>query len=139
MLDLQIIILAAGEGTRMGADKPKVLVDMNDKPLIVHLLTELKKTDLTYSPIIVVGHQAENVQKTLGDEYKYVLQTNQRGTAHATLQAKDVTQKRDPQAMLVLYGDMPLVKSETIESIYNTHCDNQDKITMATTDVGDFS
>jgi len=139
MLDLQVIILAAGKGTRMGADKPKVLVDMNDKPLIVHLLTELKKINLTYSPIIVVGHQAEKVQKTLGDKYKYVLQSNQHGTAHATAQTREVTQQRDPQAMLILYGDMPLIKSETIENIYNTHCDNQEKITMATADVDDFS
>lgn len=139
MLDLQIIILAAGKGTRMGADKPKVLVEMAGKPLISHLLDELSELDLGHTPGIVVGYEAQKVKQALGGAYEYVLQENQLGTGHAVQQTKTFVQDQDPQSVLVLYGDMPLVQADTIKRMYNQHQSGEHDMTMATTDVDDFS
>lgn len=80
---IQIIILAAGHGKRMQSESPKVLISLHDKPLIVHILDAVKKSDICDKPVIVVGQQRELVMKTLGANYEYVIQEEQLGTGHA--------------------------------------------------------
>ncbi len=134
MKNTQIIILAAGKGTRMGHDGPKVLADLKRKPLIKHLLESVEKV-AEHSPIIVVGHQREKVEQALGDKYKYVSQKEQKGTGHAVREALPFVQKEN---IFVLYGDMPLLKAESISKMVTEHEQSKAVFSMATTEVPDF-
>ena len=118
---MNIIILAAGAGTRMHSSKPKVLHCLAGKPMIQHVLDHAK----TLNPsriIIVVGHQSSNVEENIGDkDLVWVKQTHQNGTAHAVNQALPHLIKTEPS--LVLYGDVPLVKPTTLRKLsQQTHC-----------------
>ena len=110
-----VIILAAGKGTRMEADLPKVLHQVGGAPMLLHVL----QTTIRIEPehiILVTGHGAEAVEvaaKAYDDTIKVVLQQEQKGTAHAVLQAKTaLTDARGDT--IVLYGDTPFVRSETL-------------------------
>ena len=134
----RIIILAAGKGTRMGNGIPKVLTPFRGKPLIEHLLLTVKDSGVDPRPIIVVGHGADTVMKTLGDEYEYVHQKEQFGTGHAVRCAKSLLQGKT-DAVLTLYGDHPLVSAETIKRLENIHWEKGEVLTLAVTTVDDFS
>jgi bifunctional UDP-N-acetylglucosamine pyrophosphorylase/glucosamine-1-phosphate N-acetyltransferase len=123
----QIVILAAGKGTRMGADVPKVLLPLQDQPVISHLLKEIQDIPQDTSPIIVVGFKQELVKEKLGDKYIYVTQFDQKGTAHAVLSAKDVVTAKN---FIVLYGDMPFTRKESITKLIDMHNSNDAKISM---------
>ena len=126
----QTIILAAGQGKRMGGgDTPKVLVMLNQKPLILYLLHELEKTALLAKPVVVVGFMAEKVRGILGEDYLYAYQQKQLGTAHAVLAAKNQVKAEN---VLVLYGDMPFIKAESLARLEKLHRDTHSKISMFT-------
>lgn len=114
----QIVILAAGKGTRMGVDMPKVLLPLGDKPVVSHLLDAVKDVPQDTAPIIVVGFKKELVQETLGNKYIYVQQFDQKGTAHAVLSAKDVVTADN---IIVLNGDMPFVSAEYLNKLIEMH------------------
>lgn len=114
----QIVILAAGKGTRMGADVPKVLLPLGDRPVISRLLEEVRDVPQDTKPIIVFGFMKELVQETLGDQYIYVQQFDQRGTAHAVLSAKSAVTAEN---FIVLYGDMPFTTKESLEKLIELH------------------
>ena len=135
MNSCQIVILAAGKGTRMESDLPKVLVELSGKPLISHLLQTVDSVS-EKPAVIVVGYKKELVQSVLGDKYVYVEQTEQKGTAHATGVALP---QIDADNTLVLYGDMPFIKPETITALAESHAQSQAPLTIATTTVPDFS
>lgn len=136
MLTNQIVILAAGKGKRMfNPEIPKVLVMLKNKPLIIHLLEEVEKLPLLSRPIIVVGYKAEAVEAVLGENYVYALQKEQLGTANAVWSAK---QKIKAKNILVLYGDMPFIKAESLKKIIGLHLKAKSKISMFTASVPDF-
>src|SRR3989338_5093602 len=110
-LNIQPIILAAGKGTRMNSALPKVLVGLNGKPLIQHLLDNLKQIEFVHRPVIVVGHKYELVQSYLGENFIYAFQEGQFGTGHAVKAAQC---KTDSDLVVVLYGDMPFIKAESL-------------------------
>ncbi len=83
------VLLAAGQGTRMKSDLPKVLHPLCGKPMLWHVLEALK-TATTEKPVVIVGYGAEEVRKYVGDSAECVLQEPQLGTAHAALQAESV-------------------------------------------------
>ncbi len=138
MNNVQIVILAAGAGTRMQSDMPKVLVPVGGKPLIQHLLDTLDKLEISLPPTIVVGHKAEIVKNALGSRYEYVYQSEQKGTAHAILSAKKMLMGRG-DAVLTFFGDTPLVSKNTITRLVETERRDHAALTMATTQVKDFS
>jgi bifunctional UDP-N-acetylglucosamine pyrophosphorylase/glucosamine-1-phosphate N-acetyltransferase len=112
---LEILILAAGLGKRMRSELPKVLHPLAGRPLLAHVLDTARS--LAPRKIIVVnGHGAERVRAAFPqDGIDWVLQTEQLGTAHAALQAMP---RVDRQAdVLVLYGDVPLVRAVTLKSL----------------------
>jgi bifunctional UDP-N-acetylglucosamine pyrophosphorylase/glucosamine-1-phosphate N-acetyltransferase len=117
MHDLDIVILAAGQGTRMRSDLPKVLHLLARKPLLQHVLD----TSLTLNPkglYVVVGHQAEKVINECNHySCQWVLQKEQLGTGHAVSQA--LAQLQPNGRTLVLYGDVPLVRKQTLENLIN--------------------
>lgn len=112
---LDIVILAAGQGTRMRSDLPKVLHPLAGKPLLRHVID----TALALSPrrlAVVVGHGAERVRTALGSlPLSWVGQEQQLGTGHAVLQALPLL-ARDGTT-LILYGDVPLVREETLREL----------------------
>lgn len=115
---LNVVVLAAGKGTRMYSDKPKVLHQIAGKPLLGHVLDTARALEAERI-VAVLGHQAERVRETLdGSEVQTVLQEPQLGTAHAVQQALPLL---DPEALaLVLYGDVPLVRAETLGALLDS-------------------
>lgn len=132
----QIVILAAGKGTRMGnLNVPKVLVMLKSKPLILHLLHELEKINQLAKPVVVIGYKAEKVKGVLGNDYLFAYQDKQLGTAHALLAAKP---KVRAENILVLYGDMPFIKAESLRQLIRLHLNSGAAISMLTAQVENF-
>ncbi len=136
----QIVILAAGKGTRMAAVTPepfpKVLIPLNgDKAVIKYLLEQVDQIETNTPPIIVVGFESEKVKQELGDNYLYALQTEQKGTGHAVRSARDLVTAEN---FVVLNGDMPFISSVSIQKLIDLHESNQAKITLFTVTVPNF-
>ncbi len=134
---IKIIILAAGKGLRIQSKLPKALVALKGKSMIKRLLESVAKSGLDNKPVIVVGHKKELVMRELGKNYNYVNQQNQLGTGHAVMMAKKYL-KNSADHIVVLYGDHPFVKTETIKKITREHIKSGKKITMATVKLPDF-
>ena len=113
---LNIVILAAGKGTRMKSDLPKVLHTLAGKPLLEHVLLTSRALKSKGSLNVVVGYGAEQVEAELGaDDVRFILQEQQLGTGHAVQQALPHI---DPKAtVLILYGDVPLINSTTLNKL----------------------
>ncbi|MEW5421789.1 bifunctional UDP-N-acetylglucosamine diphosphorylase/glucosamine-1-phosphate N-acetyltransferase GlmU [Amorphus sp. 3PC139-8] len=112
------IILAAGEGTRMRSRTPKVLHQIADRPMIGHVLDTCKRADVG-ERAVVVGHGAERVRSAIADfdpQTEIYEQTERLGTAHAVLAAAPVISE-DLHDIVILYGDVPLVRAETISRL----------------------
>ncbi|MBV0911411.1 bifunctional UDP-N-acetylglucosamine diphosphorylase/glucosamine-1-phosphate N-acetyltransferase GlmU [Anianabacter salinae] len=111
-----LIVLAAGKGTRMESDLPKVLHEVGQAPLYAHAVASAR--DLEPERIVlIVGHGADAVQASagaLGIEATFALQAEQLGTAHAVAQARASLDGFDGDA-IVLYGDTPFIRPETLE------------------------
>ncbi len=112
---LQVIILAAGKGTRMYSSKPKVLHDLAGKSLLQHVVDSAKVLN-AQSISVVYGHGGELVKNTLNDDQLiWCEQKQQLGTGHAVQQAiKSISDTAD---VLILYGDVPLLRKETLEKL----------------------
>lgn len=131
----QIVILAAGKGTRMASPIPKVLIPLRGKPVIKYLLEEVTEVEQDTKPIIVVGFMNELVKEQLGSEYLYAEQTEQLGTGHAVIAARSsVTAKN----FIVLYGDMPFVTAVSLKKLIDLHEHNEAKVSMFTAIVPNF-
>ncbi|MGB7298692.1 MAG: bifunctional UDP-N-acetylglucosamine diphosphorylase/glucosamine-1-phosphate N-acetyltransferase GlmU [Burkholderiaceae bacterium] len=119
---MNIIVLAAGKGTRMKSTLPKVLHPLADKPLLGHVLDCARSLSPTRL-IVVYGHGGEMVQQVMGaDDLRWALQEPQHGTGHAVMQA--VPELDDSVPTLVLYGDVPLTRAESLTRLMQA-CDNQ--------------
>ena len=121
MCDRHVVILAAGKGTRMKSELPKVLHSIAGRPLLDWVLTtarRLKPTTIS----VVVGHDAERVQQHAATDsnVKFVVQMPQLGTGHALLQTEPLLQGQTG-TVLLLSGDVPLLTSETLERLLSTH------------------
>jgi bifunctional UDP-N-acetylglucosamine pyrophosphorylase/glucosamine-1-phosphate N-acetyltransferase len=116
-MNLTTIILAAGKGTRMRSQLPKVLHKIAHKPLLQHVYDTAIQLE-NNAIHIVIGHGAELVKKTLSDlTVNWVEQTEQLGTGHAVQQVSD--QISDNTIVLILYGDVPLLKIETLQNLFS--------------------
>jgi bifunctional UDP-N-acetylglucosamine pyrophosphorylase/glucosamine-1-phosphate N-acetyltransferase len=115
---LEVIILAAGQGTRMRSALPKVMHKLAGKPLVKHVIDTA--LDIGAKKIhTVVGHGAEQVKSGLGEvNVHWALQDKQLGTGHAVAQA--MPQVAGDSIALILYGDVPLVKSSTLKSLVDS-------------------
>lgn len=115
---LSVIILAAGKGTRMKSEKPKVLFQAAGKPMIDYTI-ELSKSLNPDKIVVVTGNMAEQVQAHLRDcSVEFALQKQQRGTADAVMAAQNYIE--DEGKVLILCGDMPLIKEETIKGFIDS-------------------
>lgn len=139
MNKVKILVLAGGLGKRMNnPELPKVLIELKNRPLISYLLDAVKKSEIDFKPTIIVGNRAELVKNALGQNYEYVYQSEQLGTGHAVMCAKDQT-KEQAENVLILYGDQPLLTSETLKNLVNSHLNKNAVITMGTVLVDDFN
>ncbi len=135
MKETEVIILAAGKGTRMGSDCPKCLVPVKGIPMIDRLLSNIKNT-LINKALLVIGHKAEVLQTHLGDTVRYITQIEQKGTAHAA-QSAIGSLLPNTKNVIILYADHPFVTSKTIEKIVAGL--DKNPVVLATVDAGDFT
>jgi len=128
-MQLSVVILAAGKGRRMNSDLPKVLQPLAGRPLLEHVVV----TALALEPAaihVVHGHGGERVQAALaGYPLDWVAQTEQLGTGHALMQA--MPRIPDAHRILVLYGDVPLVRPESLRALLAAA--DGDAVTLLTT------
>ena len=135
----QIIVMAAGKGTRMNSDLPKVLVPLMGRPMLDYLLDSISKTAQELRPIIIVSPDNKEMISAALKNYdvQYVIQEKQLGTGHAVACAKDYI---DPRAtdIFVLNGDHPFYKVETIKDFPIKHQGILSMITISLTDFEDW-
>ncbi len=129
-MDLAVVVLAAGEGTRMKSDVPKMLHPLAGRPLVTFAV-EAAQTLTDAQPVLVVGRGAEAVQEAAGDGVVFVEQAERRGTGHAVLQAREPLQGQSDR-VLVIYADMPLLTVETLRRLVEQQRGNAGPITMLT-------
>lgn len=113
-MNLKIVILAAGQGTRMKSKIPKVLHKVLDKPMLDHVM-EAAQVVTNNKPIVVIGHMSDMVREHLGDKAEIALQEEQLGTGHAVMMAEHYIDDEDE--VLILCGDTPLIKGETLKEM----------------------
>lgn len=118
-MKLKTLILAAGKGTRMKSDMPKVIHKVNGIPMITKIIDTLSGLNPEEN-ILILGHKKEEVLKVVGENCDYVLQTEQLGTGHAVIQAKEKLKGYDGDVM-ILCGDTPLLRESTLKSLYEYH------------------
>jgi bifunctional UDP-N-acetylglucosamine pyrophosphorylase/glucosamine-1-phosphate N-acetyltransferase len=124
------ILLAAGQGTRMKSDHPKVLHTLCGKPMLWHVLEAVKGV-ATEKPVVIVGHGAEQVKTFVGETADCVLQEPQLGTAHALMQAEPLLKGRSDH-VIVVYADMPLLRGETLKQLVDAQQGNSGPFSLLT-------
>jgi len=124
---LAVVVLAAGQGARMQSDLPKVLHPLLGRPMIAYVL-EAVDTLKSSQLVVVVGYRGDLVRSEVGDIAKYVEQPRRLGTGHAVWQAREVA--ADCDSIIVLYGDMPLIRAATLQRLWRQHTQGSAPITM---------
>ena len=120
---ISAVILAAGQGTRMRSNLPKVLHPLSGRPLIQYSLDAVH--GLTANPpVVVIGHGADAVRKTVGDAARFVVQQPQLGTAHAVMSAEQLL-RDEAELLIVTTADMPLIRPETLKQLVETQLANR--------------
>ena len=133
---LAVIIMAAGKGTRMQSDLPKVLHHANGRPLIEYVLDTSSSLE-PEKTVLIVGHQAELVKEaTAGYRVKTALQEPQLGTGHAIMQAEALLTDFTGD-VLILSGDAPLVNARTLHELIAFHDARDAAATVLTADLSD--
>ena len=127
MSNFKVVILAAGQGTRMKSKVPKVLHKVLDKTMIDYVIAASKKAGAE-DVCVIVGHQSAMVKAMIGGGVEFALQKEQLGTGHAVMQAKDFI--GNDGNVLVLCGDTPLITAETIKELNDIHTKEGNAATM---------
>jgi len=129
-MTIDVVILAAGKGTRMVSELPKPLHPLMGKPLINYVIDAATPL-VEQPPVIVIGHGGERTKDALGDDLRYAVQDELLGTGHAVQQAESLLVGQS-DLILVLYGDMPLVRTQTLESLVKVQESNSGPMTILT-------
>ena len=126
-----VIVLAGGKGTRLNCtDRPKVMLDLNGKPIVEYVVETLRGMGFGDEQIcLVVGFKHEIVRDYYGNSVVYALQEPQLGTGHAVMVAEE-EMKDKFEHIVVIYGDSPSISKETIEAIIKNNVEEKTKITM---------
>lgn len=137
--DISALILAAGKGTRMKSKLPKVLHKIGTNTLIDSVIMSCQKATCS-NIVLVVGYQNELVIRHTQQQHRslhYVHQTEQLGTGHAVLKAKDCLENLNSQHVLILPGDCPLIQAHTLQKLIDYHLSNKASATVLTTHLDD--
>lgn len=132
----QIVILAAGKGTRMNSELPKALVPLNERPMICYLLDSVFSSGVDNSPVVIVSPDNESIIREALKDYhlNYAIQKEQLGTGHAVASAKELI-KPETENIIVLYCDHPFLKPDSLKK----YADNKiESVMVMTTDLTDF-
>ncbi len=127
MKNLKTIILAGGKGTRMKSNTPKVLHKILEKELVSYTIDCAKELG-SNEVVVVVGDQAEKVKSTIKDDVSFILQKEQLGTGHAVMICDEFIDESSD--ILILYGDTPAIKKETLEAVYEKHIKDNNSLTV---------
>jgi bifunctional UDP-N-acetylglucosamine pyrophosphorylase / glucosamine-1-phosphate N-acetyltransferase len=126
-----IVIMAAGKGTRLKSRRAKVLHEIGGQPLLAHVIRASQQIVPARDIYVIIGHQAEAVRKAVAPlGVNFVLQDEQRGTGHAIMCAREHVQEY--KNILVLSGDVPLIRPETIARLRDFHLNNKAAMTILT-------
>ena len=128
--DLIAVVLAAGKGTRMKSNKSKLVHKIYGKELVKRVVETATKADIK-EIITVVGYKKEQVQLVLGDSVEYAYQEEMLGTGHAVLQAEKYLKDKHGK-VVVLNGDVPIIRPETIKRLINKSIKNREYATLLT-------
>jgi len=133
---LSVIVLAAGKGSRMKSDLPKVLHKVAGKPMILHVIACARQVVPDERIHVVVGFQAETVRQAVEGWYpvKFSMQHQLLGTGDAVKCALPGL-SRDARDVVVLYGDVPLIEPETVADLVSTHRTSHAKVTILAADL----
>jgi len=129
--NIGIAILAAGKGTRLKSKHPKVLHEVGGKPLLAHVIAAATKVVPARDVFAIIGHEADRVRSAVvASGIGFVLQQEQRGTGHALMVAREALAPYD--LVIVLYGDAPLITSNTIARLRDFHLAKKAAMTILT-------
>ena len=129
-MNFKAIILAAGKGTRMKSKFPKVVHKVCGKEMVNHVI-DVSKNSGVNDIVVILGHESETVKEKLPKDTMIAMQTEQLGTGHAVIMAKEYI--NDEDTIVVLCGDTPLVKEETLKKLFDYHLENEYHATVLTT------
>lgn len=132
-----IVILAAGDGSRMKSNTPKVMSLLHNKPLVAHVMDNVEAAECASKTAVVVCKNHTLVQDCLGDRAVYPVQKEQLGTGHAAAAAQSVLENNVDHVM-VLYGDMPFLTPASIQRLAQEHVEKKNKLTLMTVTVPHF-
>lgn len=130
MSDLAAVILAAGKGTRMKSDLPKVLHEVAGQPMLAHVMDAAEMAGVS-KKVVIVGFGAAKVSVFVGDRAELVEQKEQLGTGHALMQAQPLLE-RFKGTVMVLCGDTPLLDGRELRSFYEHHKESKNSATILT-------
>lgn len=135
---LEAIILAAGQGTRMNSDLPKVLHQVADRPMVAWVVEACRQAGATRC-VVVVGYKAELVRAALADQLDVVFvdQHERLGTGHAAMMAEPLYADVRDCDVLVIAGDMPLLRGATLKRLVAEHRATRAVASMATGELAD--
>ncbi len=131
------VILAAGKGKRMKSSFSKMLHEIAGRKIVEYPVDTLKDVGVD-EIIVVIGYQGEEISKVLGDRVKIVDQGEPKGTAHALLTVEPLLEDFDGN-ILVIHGDMPLIREDTLKELLNFHIKEGNDFTLVTTYVKDYT
>lgn len=135
---IDAIIMAAGKGTRMGGDLPKVVHEVAGKPMVYWVVKACKEAGAQRC-VLVIGYKGELVREALAGEegVEFVEQTEQLGTAHAVQMAEPVFEGKPIGDVFVLAGDGPLIRAQTLSRLVEVHRRTSAAATLATSNIDD--
>ena len=129
-----VAIMAAGKGTRLKSQLPKVLHEVGGKPLLAHVIAAATKVVPPQDVFAIIGHEADRVREAVASTgVNFILQPEQRGTGHALMVAQ--SSLSDYDHVIVLSGDAPQITPQTIASLLNFHLDEQAAMTLLSADL----
>src|SRR5579863_3671946 len=131
---IAVAIMAAGKGTRLKSQFPKVLHEVGGKPLLEHVIRAALRVAPAQDVFAIVGHEAERVREAMKHTgVNFVLQAEQRGTGHALMVAREALSGYDH--VIVLSGDAPLITSDTIAHLRDSHLQQRAAMTLLSADL----
>lgn len=133
---IAIAIMAAGKGTRLKSKHPKVLHEVGGKPILAYVIATAKKVVPPNDIFVIIGHEAERVREAVASTgVNFVVQSEQRGTGHALMVAREALSGDKYDQIIVLSGDAPLITAETVKILSGFHTAQNATMTLLSADL----
>lgn len=130
-MSIDALILAAGKGSRMQSETPKTLVQLLNKPMILHIIDAALNSRMIHHAFVVLGYKREMVEAVINHKATCLVQAEQRGTADAVLKAEGAMKSDD---VIILLGDMPLITTAIIDHVIEVHRNQEHTLTVLSVD-----